>query len=56
MRPTMQKFGVHGCFGRQPLPVGDKPASVLTADFDGNGKPDLAVLNEAGLHVLLNDR
>ncbi len=31
-----------------PYTVGDSPVRVTTADFDGNGLPDVAVANQAG--------
>jgi uncharacterized protein (TIGR03437 family) len=39
-----------------PYPVGALPHSVVVADFNGDGKPDLAIANEGGnsVTVLLN--
>jgi hypothetical protein len=40
-----------------PFPVGTKPSSVAVADFNGDGKQDLAVANEGSnnVTVLLGD-
>jgi hypothetical protein len=32
-------------FGRLPLPTGDGPAGVIIADFNRDGKPDIATTN-----------
>ena len=40
------------------LPAGPTPSAALTADFDGDGSPDLAVANSGfhdNLRILLND-
>jgi hypothetical protein len=40
------------------LPAGPTPSAALTADFNGDGSPDLAVLNSGfhdNLRILLND-
>ncbi len=35
------------------VPAGDRPASVVTADFNGDGRPDLAVANRASNEVTI---
>jgi hypothetical protein len=47
---TVADFG-----GRRDFAVGDGPAALTVADFDGAGKPDLATANEGGgVSVLVN--
>jgi hypothetical protein len=42
---------------QRPFTVGNEPVGVVVADFNGDGKPDLAVLNQASgtVSVLLNN-
>src|SRR5216683_3678417 len=42
-------------FQRQDLIAGDAPASIVAADFNGDGNADLAVAGSAGLSVLLGN-
>jgi hypothetical protein len=47
----------HGGFAVEPdVPVGNRPLSVAVGDFNGDGKPDLAVANAGSntVSVLLN--
>jgi uncharacterized protein (TIGR03437 family) len=41
-------------FFRKDIPVGDHPLDVVVGDFNGDGRPDLAVNTWDGLYILLN--
>ena len=43
--------GVYTNAPNSPLPVGQNPISIVTADFNGDGIPDLAVANNSNSNV-----
>jgi hypothetical protein len=45
-------FTLENCnVDRQKCPVSGQPVSIVTGDFNGDGKPDLATANESGKNV-----
>src|ERR1700722_7932922 len=54
--PATETMGQGLSFTVAPtFPAGTFPTSVAAGDFNGDGKPDLAVTNQHGVSVLLND-
>jgi hypothetical protein len=45
-----------GMRARLPVPDGEAAGDVVTADFNGDGKPDLAFQTNQALYVVLNAR
>jgi hypothetical protein len=41
-------------FFRKDFPIGDRPNEIVVGDFDGDGRPDLAIASFGGLYVLMN--
>jgi len=39
-----------------PVPQGEAAGDVVTADFNGDGRLDLALVTGAGMYVVLNVR
>jgi hypothetical protein len=51
---TTPSFGPTFDFATSSAPFAGQPGAVAVADFNGDGRPDLAVTDELGVSILLN--